>query len=127
MTDRLLHKTIKKRNKATYNRQNTALRGNASLRAPSIELFERLRRVGGYRDFVSDVDHIQAGMNGALLGLSRTVFAADGGEIEDVELAALGDPAGAEGWVGLGQGDGGACGEGEDGSVEMHGGWDLVD
>jgi hypothetical protein len=52
---------------------------------------------------------------------SRTVLAADGGKVEDVELAALRNAAGAEGRVDLGQGDGGACGEGEDGGGELHG------
>lgn len=64
-----------------------------------------------------------------LLDLSRTVLAADGGEVEDVELAALRNTAGAEGRVDLGQGDRGACGEGEDGGGELHGdcGSEVVD
>ena len=57
-----------------------------------------------------------------LLDLSRTVLAADGGKVKDVKLAALGNTAGAEGRVDLGQGDRGTCGEGEDGGGELHGG-----
>ena len=56
----------------------------------------------------------------APLGLSRTVLAADGGKVEDVELAALRNAASAEGRVDLGHGDRGACGEGEDGGGELH-------
>lgn len=55
------------------------------------------------------------------LDLSRTVLAADGGKVKDVKLAALGNTAGAEGRVDLGQGDRGTCGEGEDGDGELHG------
>lgn len=55
------------------------------------------------------------------LDLSRTVLAADGGKVKDVKLAALGNTAGAEGRVDLGQGDRGTCGEGEDGGGELHG------
>ena len=63
------------------------------------------------------------------LDLSRTVLAADGGKVKDVKLAALGNTAGAEGRVDLGQGDRGACGEGEDGGGELHGdcGSEVVD
>ena len=56
------------------------------------------------------------------LGMSRTVLAADSGKVEDVELAALRNAAGAEGRVDLGQDDRGTCGEGEDGGGELHGG-----
>jgi hypothetical protein len=55
------------------------------------------------------------------LDLSRTVLAADGGKIEDVELAALCNTTGTEGRVDLSHGDRGACGEGEDGGSELHG------
>ena len=63
------------------------------------------------------------------LDLSRTVLAADGGKVKDVKLAALGNTAGAEGRVDLGQGDRGTCGEGEDGGGELHGdcGSEVVD
>jgi hypothetical protein len=54
------------------------------------------------------------------VGMSRTVLAADGGKVEDVELAALRNAASAEGRVDLGQGERGACGEGEDGGGELH-------
>jgi len=53
-------------------------------------------------------------------GPSRTVLAADGSKVEDVELAALSHSATAEGRVGLGEGDRSACGESEDGGGELH-------
>jgi len=71
------------------------LSSDAGLTASGIELFESLRRVGG-------------------------VLAADGGKVKDVELAALGNAAGAKSRVDLGQSDRSACGEGEDGGGELH-------
>jgi hypothetical protein len=53
-------------------------------------------------------------------GLALTVLAADGGKVKDVELAALGNAAGAKSRVDLGQSDRSACGEGEDGGGELH-------
>jgi hypothetical protein len=44
---------------------------------------------------VSDGVHMRTTIEG-LLGLSRTVLAADGGKVEDVELAALRDTASTE-------------------------------
>lgn len=49
-----------------------------------------------------------------------TVLAGDGSKVKDVKLAALGGPATAKGRVGLGNNDGGAGGEGEDGREELH-------
>jgi len=49
------------------------------------------------------------------LGLLRTVLAADGGKVEDVELAALRNATSAEGRVDLSQGD-----RGDEGGGELH-------
>jgi hypothetical protein len=73
---------------------------------------------------VSDGVHMRTTIEG-LLGLSRTVLAADGGKVEDIELAALRDTASTESRVDLSQGDRGACGEGEEGSGELHDGCGL--
>jgi hypothetical protein len=51
--------------------------------------------------------------------VTLTILAGDGSKIEDVSLAALGDSATAEGRVGLGDNDGSAGDESEDG--ELHG------
>ena len=99
--------------KVTYNGKDTALGSDASLAAGSVELFEGLRCVGGCRRL--SVNLIIYNME-----LPHTVLAADGGEIEDVKLAALSGSATAESRVGLGQGDGSAGGEGEDGGGELH-------
>lgn len=48
----------------------------------------------------------------------RTGFAGDVSEVENVEVAALGSAAAAEGWVDLGNGDRGASGESEE--SELH-------
>lgn len=55
-------------------------------------------------------------MEGGICG--RTGFAGDVSEVENVEVAALGSAAAAEGWVDLGNGDRGASGESKD--SELH-------
>jgi hypothetical protein len=116
--DRLEDKGRSEASKVTYNRKNTALSSDTSLGAAGIELFEGLRCIGGYRDWSANlITHSTAEV---LLDQSRTVLAADGGKVEDVELATLSNSAGAEGRVGLGLSNRGACGEGEDGGGELH-------
>jgi hypothetical protein len=115
--------TVKKLCEATHDGKNTALSSDTGLSAGGIELCEGLRCVGGYATL--SVDSFTCIARSKLFWTpSRTVLAADGGKVEHVELAALRNTAGAEGRVDLGQGDGSACGEGEDGGGELHAEYD---
>jgi len=56
-----------------------------------------------------------------MIRTALTVLAGDGSKIKDIDLAALCDSAAAKSRVGLGDNDGSAGGESEEGSGELHG------